>query len=89
MGQPRSKAALTCARKRAFLNESHVMDKQKRNLASFDNAYRVAAQMGEDHDANNDSADYAVINTGDPEQPFRVERTPSSALNLIVQFRKG
>ena len=65
------------------------MDKQKRNLASFDNAYRVAAQMSDDHDAANNSGDYAVIKTGDPEQPFRIESTPSSALNLIVQFRKG
>ena len=65
------------------------MDKQTRSLASFENAYRLAVQMSEDHDAANDSGDYAVINTGDPEQPFRVERTPSSALNLIVQFRKG
>ena len=65
------------------------MDKQKRNLASFENAYRVAAQMSDDHDAANDGGDYAVIKTGDPEQPFRVERTPSSAPKLIVQFRKS
>lgn len=39
-----------------------------RLLATFDNAWRVANAMSGDHDT-----DYALIRTGNPAQPYRVE----------------
>lgn len=38
------------------------------NLATFDNAWRVAASMADDHDR-----DYALVRTGNPGRPYLVE----------------
>lgn len=39
-----------------------------RNLATFDNAMRVAGAPADDHDR-----DYALVRTGDPGRPYVVE----------------
>lgn len=38
------------------------------NLATFDNAWRVAAAMADDRDR-----DYVLVRTGDPQRPYTVE----------------
>lgn len=46
-------------------NSAHLMT---RNLATFDNAMRVAGAPADDHER-----DYALVRTGDPGRPYVVE----------------